>query len=350
MQENKQAYVCRVVYIASLIAILTLSTGCGAGPITLGLTAAGDAVFGLFGFGSLTKSHADDTFLIGKEPVLEATYHALDVMTLSIDETKEDDNATIITGSSAAKAPMKFIASVRQVSSTVTNVSIRAGRGVLKPDHSTAEEIMNQIILRLEQTTAASTSSERANTLPLASTASPSPVRPTIETTPAAIPVAPKPTRPLPYVIQIASYRDKDNADQHVRDLREKGSQAYAVSFDIPDKGRWYRVLMQRFATKDGARKFAENIMANGVVDLAFPVALPFAVEVGTENNLSDAAKVEQRLKGGGFSSYVLSVRDGGTAARRYRILVGAYESQHAAATVSQQLLAARIPSQIVTP
>ena len=57
------------------------------GPITLGLTAAGDATFGLFRFNSLTKSHADDTFLIKKSVILEATLHALNVMTLQVNKT-----------------------------------------------------------------------------------------------------------------------------------------------------------------------------------------------------------------------------------------------------------------------
>jgi cell division septation protein DedD len=331
--------------------MLTLTVGCSTGPISLGLTAAGDAFFGLFGlFGldSLRKSHADDTFLIEKAVVLEATLHALEVMTLQIEDTTEEDGTTIITGASqASKAPMKFSASIREISSTVTNVSIRAGRGLLKPDHSTAEEIMNQLILRLEKTTSASRSPEESISVAASNPATlptPTPlksqyVRETHST-----------VKPAPYVVQVGSYQTKANADRHVEELRDKKSQAYAVPFDLTDRGRWHRVLIQRFATQEEARRFAGKIMADGLVDLAFPMLLPFAVEVGTKKRAHDASPVEIRLRNEGFYPYVLQVPNTGLSNRKYRILVGAYETPVAAAALSKTLLAARIPNQIVTP
>lgn len=326
--------------------MLTLTVGCSTGPISLGLTAAGDAFFGLFGLDSLRKSHADDTFLIEKAVVLEATLHALEVMTLQIEDTTEEDGTTIITGTSQeSKAPMKFSASIREISSTVTNVSIRAGRGLLKPDHSTAEEIMNQLILRLEKTTSASRSPEEAT--------------PVATSTPATLPAPLKPQhawvtratlQPSPYVVQIGSYRSKANADRHVAELRDKRNRAYAVPFDLPDRGRWHRVLIQRFATEEAARRFAGKIMTDGLVDLAFPMLLPFAVEVGTKQHPYDASPVEIRLRNQGFSPYVLRVPNAALDGLKYRILVGAYDTPVAAATLSKTLLAARIPNQIVTP
>lgn len=336
----------RIACIVGVSAMLTLTVGCSTGPISLGLTAAGDAFFGLFGLDSLRKSHADDTFLIEKVVVLEATLHALGVMTLQIEDTTEEDGTTIITGTSQeSKAPMKFSASIREISSTVTNVSIRAGRGLLKPDHSTAEEIMNQLILRLEKTTSASRSPEEAT--------------PVATSTPATLPAPLKPQhawvtratlQPSPYVVQIGSYRSKANADRHVAELRDKRNRAYAVPFDLPDRGRWHRVLIQRFATEEAARRFAGKIMTDGLVDLAFPMLLPFAVEVGTKQHPYDASPVEIRLRNQGFSPYVLRVPNTALDGRKYRILVGAYDTPVAAATLSKTLLAARIPNQIVTP
>ncbi len=337
-----------IACIVGISAMLTVTVGCATGPISLGLTAAGDAFFGLFGLDSLRKSHADDTFLIEKAVVLEATLYALEVMTLQIEETTDEDDTTIITGASqSSKAPMKFSANIREVSSTVTNVSIRAGRGFLKPDHSTAEEIMNQLILRLEKTTSASRSPEEAT--PVATS------EPT--TLPALKPQKSKHARVThptakqsPYVVQIGSYRAKANADRHVAELRDKRSRAYAVPFDLPDRGRWHRVLVQRFATEEAARRFAGKIMADGLVDLAFPMLLPFAVEVGTKQHPYDASPVEIRLRNQGFSPYVLRVPNTNLDGRKYRILVGAYETPVAAAALSKTLLAARIPNQIVTP
>ncbi len=337
-----------VACIVAISALLTLTVGCTTGPISLGVTAAGDVFFGLFGLDSFRKSHADDTFLIEKAVVLEAALHALDVMTLQIEETTEEDDTTIITGvSQSSKAPMKFSTSIREISSTVTNVSIRAGRGLLKPDHSTAEEIMNQLVLRLEKTTSASRSPEGPT--PVATPEpKPSPEPKTLISEQAQVT---HPTvKPSPYVVQVGSYQTKANADRHVVELRDKKSQAYAVPFDLADRGRWHRVLIQRFATEEEAGRFSGKIMADGLVDLAFPILLPFAVEAGTKKHAHDASSVETRLRNEGFSPYVLHVPNAGADDRKYRILVGAYETPAAAATLSKTLLAARIPNQIVTP
>ena len=320
--------------------IITLATtaGCAAtGPITLGLSAAWDAFSSLFDFSAFTRSHAEDTFLNEKTVILEATLDTLEVMTLDIEETKEKGNATIIIGASqASKSTMEFSVNVREVSPTVTNVAIRAERGFLKPDHSTAEEIMNQLVLRLENSTAASRV--------------PAPLAPPAVSALAASPMWRETERPSPYVVQVGSYRTKAHADRHVDELRELQSQAYAVPFTLADRGQWHRVLIQRFATQEEARRFAGKIMADGLVDLAFPVFLPFAVQVGTKKHANDASLVETRLRNEGFSPYVHHAPNNGPNRKEYRILVGAYETSSAAATLSQTLLSAKIPNQVVTP
>ena len=203
--------------------MLAVTVGCSTNPVELGVTAAGDAFFGLFGFGSLSKSHADDTFLIEKTVVIEATLHALDVMTLHIEETIEEDDTTTITGvSRSSKAPMKFSANVREISSNVTNVSIRAGWGILKPDHSTAEEIMNQLVLRLNATTSSTGIQDETQSAANPDAAGfPIPTALTSE----AAGVMHASTTASPYVVQVGSYRTKENADRHVGELRNEESQ-----------------------------------------------------------------------------------------------------------------------------
>ncbi|MBQ28043.1 MAG: hypothetical protein CMH81_07920 [Nitrospiraceae bacterium] len=331
-----------IVCIAGILAMLMVTVGCSTLPITLGVTTVGDA------FGSLTRSHADDTFLIEKAVVFEGILYALDVMALQVEETIEKDDTTIITGASrSSKAPVKFSANIREISSTVTNVSIRAGRSILKPDHSTAEEIMNQLFLRLEKSVSSERSPERVISV---ATSEPVmlPVSKILKSEHAK--VAYQAARPSPYVVQVGAYRTKANADWHMEELRDNKRQAYVVPFNLPGRGRWYRVLIQRFATTDEARRFAEKIMADGLVDLAFPILLPFAVEVGTKKHMHDASPVEVRLRSEGFSPYVLKIPNAGLDDQEYLILVGAYKTSNAAAMLSETLLSARIPNQIVVP
>lgn len=339
----------RIACIVGISAMLVVTMGCATGPIAIGLTAAGDAFFGLFGL-TTKEHHADDTFLIEKEVILDALLHTLDVMMLHVEEEEidEEDNTTIITGRShESKASLEFSIHIHEISSTVTNVSIDAGRGFLTPDSSTAEEIMTQLILHLEKTTSVAHLPEETTPVDTSEPASlpapqTSPLEHARETNPTA--------EPSPYLVQVGAYRTTANAERHVGELQDKNISAYVVPFDLPNRGRWHRVLIQRFTTKDEARRFAGKLMTAGLGDLAFPILLPFAVEVGTKKHAHAASSVEILLRNAGFSSYVFQSKNADLDGRKYRILVGAYETPAAASTLSKALLAARIPNQIVTP
>jgi len=58
------------------------------------------------------------------------------------------------------------------------------------------------------------------------------------------------------YSIQVGSYPNPDEAHEVVNNWKEKGYEAYLLSADIPDKGRWYRVRLGAFDTKEEAQKY----------------------------------------------------------------------------------------------
>ena len=64
---------------------------------------------------------------------------------------------------------------------------------------------------------------------------------------------------PLPgsYTVNLASFREEARADRFVRQLREKGLEAFCWEIDLPEKGKWHRVSVGNFPTLEYAKSFA---------------------------------------------------------------------------------------------
>jgi len=67
------------------------------------------------------------------------------------------------------------------------------------------------------------------------------------------------------YTLNIASFRDKGNADRLVRELEEKGYEAFVEKASIPQKGTWYRVAVGRFSSRGEALTFAQGLKEKGI-------------------------------------------------------------------------------------
>jgi DedD protein len=61
------------------------------------------------------------------------------------------------------------------------------------------------------------------------------------------------------YTVQVSSFQIQADADAMVRRLVQKGYPAYKISAEIPGKGRWHRVRIGTFASRDDATKFAKD-------------------------------------------------------------------------------------------
>lgn len=62
------------------------------------------------------------------------------------------------------------------------------------------------------------------------------------------------------FEVQAAAYREKGRAEQLVKKLAGLGFSAQVVMRDIPEKGRWYRVVASGFENRDNARGAAERM------------------------------------------------------------------------------------------
>jgi len=78
-----------------------------------------------------------------------------------------------------------------------------------------------------------------------------------------AIPEVRLPT--IGYTVNIASFRDKGNADRLMKELEEKGYEAFIEKADIAQKGTWYRVAVGRFSSREEALTFAQGLKEKGI-------------------------------------------------------------------------------------
>jgi cell division septation protein DedD len=62
------------------------------------------------------------------------------------------------------------------------------------------------------------------------------------------------------YVVQVASFKDQDDADQFVSDLRKRGHSAFRVAANVPGRGIWHRVRIGSFKTKYQAELYKKQL------------------------------------------------------------------------------------------
>jgi cell division septation protein DedD len=62
------------------------------------------------------------------------------------------------------------------------------------------------------------------------------------------------------YSVQVGSYPTMDEATKIVEKWKKKGYPAYMMIADIPDRGRWYRVRMGGFSTRQDADVYLKEV------------------------------------------------------------------------------------------
>ncbi len=65
------------------------------------------------------------------------------------------------------------------------------------------------------------------------------------------------------YSIQVGSYPSMDEANSKISDWRSRGYPAFMMIADIPDRGRWYRVRIGGFASKEDAQKYMDRFRSS---------------------------------------------------------------------------------------
>lgn len=73
-------------------------------------------------------------------------------------------------------------------------------------------------------------------------------------------------TSKVRFTVQIASYPDRELAEDEVRRMKQLGYAAFVVSSDVPERGTWHRVRLGSFQNKASADKLARELQAKAGV------------------------------------------------------------------------------------
>jgi cell division septation protein DedD len=82
---------------------------------------------------------------------------------------------------------------------------------------------------------------------------SPEPVTPAVQPKPAP-PVKEKPAVREQFLVQVVSYQDNSKADTLVKQISAMGYPARMEMIELPDKGKWFRVVMGAFYSRPEAQ------------------------------------------------------------------------------------------------
>ncbi len=61
------------------------------------------------------------------------------------------------------------------------------------------------------------------------------------------------------FTLQLSASQAREDADRFAARLRAQGYHPYVVESDVKDRGRWYRVRMGKFSSKEAAAKFLDD-------------------------------------------------------------------------------------------
>jgi hypothetical protein len=67
------------------------------------------------------------------------------------------------------------------------------------------------------------------------------------------------------YTVILGSFKTGTQADRYVEELQEQGREAFRWHVELPDKGRWHRVCIGNFSTREEAELLARGLDQNGL-------------------------------------------------------------------------------------
>ena len=65
---------------------------------------------------------------------------------------------------------------------------------------------------------------------------------------------------PIPFTIQVSSFKDRTKAELALTALKAAGHPAYISEVDLKEKGTWYRIYVGNFDTKSQADEFLSKL------------------------------------------------------------------------------------------
>jgi cell division septation protein DedD len=159
----------------------------------------------------------------------------------------------------------------------------------------------------------------------------------TIRTQASAIYMAPE--SHLPYSILLSSCRLPQSARKIVAERQKAGLAPYVVKVEYENGDVWLRVLTGQYPTRSEALQVKKTYhLSDAIVKKT-----PYANLVGSFSSEKEAKDALNRLKGLGYSPYVLK-----RAANQFQVIVGAFITREGAEKQKSELQSKGVVSEII--
>ncbi len=147
-----------------------------------------------------------------------------------------------------------------------------------------------------------------------------------------------------PYTILIGASQYRQKANRIAMKMRSRGDMAFVCNEVTPDNIEWRRIFVGQFRNQTDAGKMIDDLLKRKFKDPQI-VHMPFAVQIGMAVEQKEAQKRESAFLSMGHIVY--STPDAQNAGK-VRTLMGAYETEDAAAILMQNLQKAGLKPRVV--
>ena len=145
-------------------------------------------------------------------------------------------------------------------------------------------------------------------------------------------------TRPLtkqiagkhPYAVHVSSHKDVREARERMLMWQKEGYLASITVYNDMKRGKWYRVVIDRFTSEKDASGLIEKLKRTKQISYARALFLPYSIEVNKFDSYEDALKVEEDLFKGGYLPYIVP-ETASSGKISYQVLIGAYKTSREA-------------------
>lgn len=239
----------------------------------------------------------------------------------------------------------------RQIELTQRRTDLERGFSDLQARQENLATLRDDVIEAQREAAERAASMKDVAAEPLAEETRPPAVKPAAEKPAPTDVLAPSPggAGAKPYVVHTSSYRNPTLATREAKRLASKGYKAYVSDADLGAKGRWSRVLIDRFSSVGDARSSAESIKAKERLSYAAPMRLPYSVALEAYPTASEAAQAKEALEKKGLECFVVEENSsGGTTF--HRLMFGAYATKAEAEASAEKATQAGAKAAVVKP
>jgi cell division septation protein DedD len=149
----------------------------------------------------------------------------------------------------------------------------------------------------------------------------------------------------VPYSLVLASYKDASSAGKGQEALRRAGFDSYVVPVEIPNLGRWNRLMTGQYHNREDAAAALAAVSEGSSFDQGRIIRSSFSYFLGAFGSLDEVKGISSGVRNLGLDTYILASE---TGEEIYFLYLGAFENEKQAAVIGEKLESLSIKRELV--